>query len=254
MQIKWFIHHYGVDMSVALEPVPERYPDFNSFFTRQLLDDARPVVAHPDALVCPIDGSVSQIGNIQHGNIFQAKGHSYTLHQLLCEDRQLIDPFVSGKFATLYLSPRDYHRVHMPLGGRLCKTVYLPGRLFAVNQRTVRVVKRVFARNERVIMLFDTSTGPMALIMVGAIFVGSISTAWNGMITPRRNRQTQIWDHQDGEQSRIDVKTGQEIACFNMGSTVILLFGPDSITWSDDLEAGSAVQMGQRIGTVLNKL
>ncbi len=249
--IQGFIRRYNVDMSEAQEPDPARYPEFNSFFTRALCAQARSVVGDPEAIACPVDGTVSEVGEIRDGYLYQAKGRDYSLSQLLAGDPQLLEMFTDGKFITLYLSPRDYHRIHLPFDGRLKKMVYVPGRLFAVNPRTTRVVPNLFARNERLISLFETRAGSMALIMVGAIFVGSMETVWAGRLTPSSKRNLQTW-HYHNPNSSTRFSKGAEIGRFNMGSTVILLFGPASVRWLPNLKSGSYVQMGQSIGMIEN--
>lgn len=247
-QIRWFIRRFGVDMSQALEPVAENYPDFNSFFTRALRPDARPRVDSPGAIVCPVDGTVSQLGQILEGTLVQAKGRDYSLPELMAGDTDLANLFQNGTFATLYLSPRDYHRIHMPLDGALTRQIYVPGRLFAVNQRTTRVVPRLFARNERVITLFETEAGPMAMVLVGAIFVGGIETVWSGAITPARERRIQHWSFSREGAEPVVLDKGQEMGRFNMGSTVIILFPKGRVSWSDRLGPGVPVRVGQQIG------
>jgi phosphatidylserine decarboxylase len=246
--IRWFIRHYGVDMTSAEESDPTQYPDFNSFFTRALRAGVRPVAGDPAAIACPVDGAVSQAGDIRDGYLYQAKGRQYSLSQLLAGDPRLVDMFIGGRFITLYLSPKDYHRIHLPLAGRLTKTVYVPGCLFAVNTPATRVVPNLFARNERLINVFETDAGPMALIMIGAIFVGSMETVWAGTVTPSSSRTLQSWRYQHGNPGAIHFSKGIEIGRFNMGSTVIVLFGPASVHWLPDLHAGIKVKMGQSIG------
>ncbi|MCL5668992.1 MAG: archaetidylserine decarboxylase, partial [Gammaproteobacteria bacterium] len=181
----------------AAQPDPRAYENFNSFFTRALKPDARPVVSGAHDIACPVDGVVSQIGRIQNGRIFQAKGHTFGLKDLLGGSAMRAAPFQNGQFATLYLSPRDYHRIHMPLSGRLREMVYVPGKLFSVNVRTTSVVPNLFARNERVIALFDTEAGPMALVLVGALFVAGIETVWSGTVTPPFGETIRQWNYQN---------------------------------------------------------
>jgi len=236
-----------VDLSIAAENDPDRFIHFNDFFIRQLRSDARTIDQAPDSIVSPVDGMISQIGAIEHDRVVQAKGEYFSLSTLLGGDEALALNFTDGEFSTLYLSPRDYHRIHMPVDGRLKKMIYVPGKLFAVNQRTVRHVPNLFARNERVITLFETQAGPMALIMVGAIFVGSMETVWHERtITPPYGKAIQTWDY-DGD---LLLKKGEEMGRFNMGSTVILLFGKDRVHLDDQRFAGKPVQMGQAIGKI----
>ena len=241
-----FIRLFNVNMAEAAQPDPHAYPDFNHFFTRALAADARPLASDPGNLICPVDGTVSQLGRLEYETLFQAKGHHYSLSHLLADHTEAVQTFQDGSFATLYLSPRDYHRIHMPLDGTLHKMIYVPGRLFSVNPTTVNRVPDLFARNERVICLFDTEAGPMAMILVGAIFVASIDTVWHGTVTPPRGKTVQYWDYR---QHPVHLQQGEEMGRFNMGSTVILLFGKDAINLSDELQSDSHVQMGQLLGT-----
>jgi phosphatidylserine decarboxylase len=246
--IRKFIGLYGVEMAEAMEPDPSRYRSFNDFFTRALQPDARPVSQDEHNIVCPADGVLSQAGDIEDGYLFQAKGHDYALLDLLGGDMPWSRRFEEGSFATIYLSPKDYHRVHMPYSGTLKKMIHVPGRLFSVNDTTTRRVPGLFARNERVICLFETDLGPMAVILVGAIFVASIETVWAGVITPV-SRQVRRWDYPpDQPEAPIRLDRGEELGRFNMGSTVILLFAKDRVDWSEELEAGQAVKMGQGLG------
>lgn len=241
--VRRFIRHFDVDMGEAADPDPAVYPTFNAFFTRALGVGARPPCAAPDAVASPVDGTISQLGRIEDGRIFQAKGHDFGLADLLGGDLDDAKPFDGGQFATLYLSPRDYHRIHAPVDGRLRRAVYLPGRLFAVKPSTVRTVPALFARNERVVCLFDTALGPMALVLVGAIFVGSIETVWHGEITPAGRREVRRWRYPEPPV----VVRGGEVGRFNMGSTVLLLFGPGAVRWRAGLAAGSGLRVGECI-------
>lgn len=245
LSIRWFVRHYGVDMSTALDGDPERYEHFNAFFTRALRADARPMCSSPSSLVSPVDGRVGQVGEIGDGLLLQAKGQCYRVEDLLAGESAT--EFLGGQFATLYLSPRDYHRVHMPLTGELHRMHYVPGRLFSVNQAAVRFVPRLFARNERVICSFRTELGLMALILVGAIFVGGLETVWHGAITPPRGKP--INRRYVGSEALTLVR-GAEMGRFNMGSTVILLLPSRSITWEPSLCEGATIEMGQRIGSI----
>ncbi|MEW4982736.1 MAG: archaetidylserine decarboxylase [Cycloclasticus sp.] len=244
--IKTIIKQFGVDMSEAVEPNPEVYETFNAFFTRELRDDVRPLERGRTTISCPVDGAISQIGTIEDGEIFQAKGKSFNLSALLGNDA-LSSEFEDGQFTTIYLSPKDYHRIHFPIGGTLKKMVHVPGELFSVNQTTVESIDELFARNERVIAFFDTPAGPMAMVMVGAIFVSSIETVWYGEVTPPRHNQVRSWNY-DGKE--LKYKKNDEMARFNMGSTVVLLYGKDNVTWAEELAAGDSVQLGQVIGNI----
>lgn len=216
--IRRFIARYGVDMAEAAEPDPARYPSFNEFFTRPLKPGRRPL-AQAD-WVCPVDGTVSQLGLIEKDQIFQAKGHQYSTTALLGGDPALAAPYEGGHFATLYLSPRDYHRIHMPCAGRLTDMVYVPGELFSVNPLTARHVPGLFARNERVVCLFDSAQGPFALVLVGATIVGSMATTWHGQVNPPRPGRVCHWRYRDQE---IVLAQGAEMGRFLLGSTVVLL-------------------------------
>ena len=244
--IRQIIRHYQVNMDEANESSIDAYPSFNHFFTRALKPDARPVSDLPNAIVCPADGSVSQAGNIRGGEIIQAKGKSYTTVELLGGDRQTAEPFNEGQFATIYLAPKDYHRLHMPIDGTLTEMIHIPGRLFSVNGATANSVPRLFARNERVACLFETEIGPMALVLVGAIFVASIETVWHGEITPPTASEVQQWQYPDNPPF---LKRGEEMGRFNMGSTIIVLFTKDKISWQNDFVSGKNVQLGQSIAT-----
>lgn len=242
--VRWFIRRYGADMSEAEQSRPEAYPSFNAFFTRALRPDARPLDADPAALVAPADSTVSALGHIRSGRIIQAKGHDYSVETLLGGDPRRAAPFLNGHFITLYLSPGDYHRVHMPADGRLRETVYVPGRLFSVGPHTVRTIPHLFARNERVACLFDTGRGALASVMVGAINVGSIELVWAGEITPPRHRLT-VTGYAD---RLVQLPRGAEMGRFNMGSTVILLLPDVPFQWRTDLEEGARVKVGERLG------
>lgn len=243
--IDWFIKQFKVDMSLAAEPEPHAYADFNSFFTRALREDARPVVDGAGQLACPVDGAVSQCGPIESGRLFQAKGRYFRLVELLGGDYRHAEAFQGGSFTTIYLSPRDYHRLHMPCDGVLREMIHIPGRLFSVNQASAKVVPNLFARNERVVCLFDTPHGPTAMILVGAIFVGSIETVWHGVVTPPSRSSVKSWQYpEDGEQA-IRLSRGAEMGRFNMGSTVIMLFGKDAIGFAEGFRAETPVCMGE---------
>lgn len=249
MQIRGVIKIYGVDLSDSLEPDPESYPSFNHFFTRALNPSARPIAQDAGAVVSPADGAVSQLGTIDDTAIFQAKGKTFSLLDLLGNRSDWAQSFIGGSFATIYLSPKDYHRLHMPLGGKLMEMVHIPGRLFSVNPVTTENIPNLFARNERVIALFDTRVGAMALVLVGAIFVSSIETVWHGVVTPPSASRIQNWEYQDQD---LSFDQGTEMGRFNMGSTIIVLFPKDRITWSEELKDGSAIRMGQLLAHTNN--
>jgi phosphatidylserine decarboxylase len=247
--IRRVIKMYRVDMELALDPEPTNYRSFNDFFTRAIKPEARPLAEGQDTLVSPVDGTVSQAGQIVDERLFQAKGHDFSLSELLGGDPKWTKVFADGSFATIYLSPRDYHRIHMPLTGTLKRMIHVPGRLFSVSPSTTRDIPRLFSRNERVVNLFDTDAGPMALIMVGAIFVSSMDTVWAGTVTPKSRRVTG-WDYGRKSSAAIKLQRGAEMGRFNMGSTVILLFGKDAVELAAELQPEAKLEMGQRIGVV----
>jgi len=248
--IRLFIRHFNVDMSEAESSGAEDYPDFNSFFTRALTAGARPIDTNSQAILSPVDGRVSEAGDITNGRLIQAKGRDYSLSVLLGGDEKRALPFQGGKFVTLYLSPSDYHRIHMPCDGRLLETTYVPGRLFSVAPHTVRVIPNLFTRNERLVTLFDTDDGPFAMVLVGAIFVSCIETVWGGTANPDMGMNLQTTGFETGK--RVELQAADEMGRFNMGSTVILLYGPDRIKWADTLRNGQPVRMGEAIGQRLN--
>lgn len=245
--IKAFARHFQVDMSQALVEEPTAYEHFNAFFTRALKADARPLDPTPGAILSPADGSVSQLGIIEQDRILQAKGHSFSVHELLGGDPATAAPFQGGNFATAYLSPKDYHRVHMPLAGTLREMIHVPGKLFSVNRLTAENVPELFARNERLVCLFDTECGPMAVVLVGAMIVASIETVWAGVVTPPP-RQVRRWRYDEAARPPIHLDKGAELGRFRLGSTVIVLFGPGQVRWRDDLAPLGHLRMGQAIG------
>jgi phosphatidylserine decarboxylase len=237
--IRWFVNKYGVDMNEAANPDITSYTSFNDFFTRALKPGARPI-AQAD-LVCPVDGAISQFGSIDHDQLFQAKGHHYTTTELVGGDSALAAQFQHGHFATIYLSPRDYHRIHMPCDGRLLRMVYVPGALFSVNPLTARGVPGLFARNERVVCLFESPLGPFVLTLVGATIVGSMATVWQGVINPPRG-QVREWRYEDQD---IRLKQGEEMGRFLLGSTVVLLFPRLPLQFNPAWAPGVAVRLGE---------
>lgn len=243
--INWFVKRYNVDMSLAAEENPLAYNCFNDFFTRALKPGARPIHSATDAIVCPADGAISQLGKIVDGRIFQAKGQSYTALELLGGDETLAAEFADGSFATVYLSPRDYHRVHMPYTGKLRAMVSIPGELFSVNTVTAENVPRLFARNERAVAIFDTDLGPMAVVLVGAMIVAGIETVWDGQIAPFASRDiaTSLYPYQN-----ITLIKGDEMGRFKLGSTAIVLFAKDKILWDEKFSAGTPTKMGEQMG------
>jgi phosphatidylserine decarboxylase len=242
--IRGFLRLFRVDMSDAVEPDPLRYGSFNEFFTRALKDGARPIARATDAIACPVDGCVSEAGSIDGGRLLQAKNRRFELTDLLAE-QPWAGYFEGGSFATIYLAPFNYHRIHMPLRGVLEETVYVPGRLFSVNAVTARHVPNLFARNERVLTLFDTDHGRFALVLVGALNVGSMATVWAGDITPAARR---VVTRIPGPPTTLE--KGAELGRFNMGSTVILLFEPNRARWNTNVRAGSVVRLGESLGSL----
>ena len=234
----------GVDWSESRHKSVGDFATFNEFFTRELEPAARPLDPDPLALLCPCDGRISQCGRITNDRLVQAKGHHFSIRALLANDPDCA-AFNNGFFHTIYLSPRDYHRVHMPLTGRLLRTIHVPGRLFSVSPATVRQVPNLFARNERVVSLFDTEHGPMALALVGAMLVSSMETVWSGVVTPPYGRRVA---HGDWSRRDIVLQRGQEMGRFNMGSTVIVLLPPTAVSMLEELGPADTVQMGQRLG------
>jgi phosphatidylserine decarboxylase len=246
----WFVKKFNVNMAEAENENLESYPDFNSFFTRSLKTSARPIDHGAQRVACPVDGAISQLGYIDGATVFQAKGYSYDLQSLLGGDAALAKQFTDGAFATLYLSPRDYHRIHMPIAGRLTQMLYAPGRLFSVNPTTVKRVRNLFARNERVIAVFESQVGPMVMIPVGALNVACIETVWHGVVTPPHRQPVQRWIY-DRADDVIQLAKGEEMGRFNMGSTVLLLFPKNTIRWDENLKPGDAIRMGQGLATIL---
>ena len=248
--IRTFIKRYKVDLSQAKIQDVEKFENFNAFFTRELQADARPLPTAQGAIACPADGAVSQLGDIADGNLLQAKGKHYSCQSLLAGDAQMAALFRSGKFATIYLSPRDYHRVHMPMAGILKKTIYVPGKLFSVNQTTAESVPNLFARNERLVCLFTTAAGPMAVILVGAMIVAGIDTVWAGEVCPMAGkRDIQITDYSN-QIPAVQLPLGGELGRFRLGSTAIVLFQHGAMKFESSLEATSSVAMGQLLGQV----
>jgi phosphatidylserine decarboxylase len=251
--IRWFIGRYGVNMGEALNADPASYFTFNEFFTRPLRSDARPMANA--AFVCPVDGAISQFGAIRRDQIFQAKGHSYSTTALVGGDSELAARFEDGGFATLYLSPRDYHRIHMPCDGRLTRMIYVPGDLFSVNPTTARGVPGLFARNERVVCVFETAAGPMVLVLVGATIVGSMATVWHGVVNPPRTNDIREWrygdkPHEKSDTKPVQLKQGEEMGRFLLGSTVVMLFPKATIAFNPSWQPGGAIRMGEAMGNM----
>ncbi len=244
--IKWFIKQYDVNMDEALRGSAEDYENFNDFFTRELKEGARIIQGGTRKIVSPVDGAVSQVGRVEYGRIFQAKGHSFSLIELLGGDLQRAQPFIGGDFATIYLSPKDYHRIHMPIAGELQKMVYIPGDLFSVNPVTADNVPRLFARNERVVCLFNTDYGPMAMTLVGAMIVASVETVWAGKIQGH-GKTIRTFNYSPGE---VSLKQGEEMGRFHLGSTVVMTFPENTMQWNDVVAPEAGVRLGQLIGAI----
>ena len=238
--IRWFIGRYGVNMAEAANPDPAAYASFNAFFTRPLREGVRPL-AEAD-FVCPVDGAISQLGPIEFDQIFQAKGHFYSTTALVGGDRTLAARFEDGEFATIYLSPRDYHRIHMPCAGRLTQMIYVPGELFSVNPATARGVPGLFARNERVVCVFEGAFGPFVMVLVGATIVGSMATVWHGVVNPPRMPDIEKRSYAEGE---VVLEQGAEMGRFLLGSTVVMLFPKQVLRFASDWVPGRAVRMGE---------
>ncbi|MCW8868688.1 MAG: archaetidylserine decarboxylase [Marinobacter sp.] len=245
--IKWFIGRYGVDMSEAAEPNPEAYATFNDFFTRELKPGIRPLADGEKTLVSPVDGAISQLGQVTGDRVFQAKGQSFSLSELLGGEEATTAPFADGEFSTIYLSPKDYHRIHMPMAGTLRQMIHVPGQLFSVNPVTAENVPNLFARNERVVCIFDTASGPMALVLVGAMIVGSVETRWAGVVVPGSRQVTST--RYEGEQA-ISFDKGEEMGRFRLGSTVIMVMPKGSVSWNSNQVAGKTVRMGEAFGAL----
>lgn len=242
--IGWFVKKYGVDMSEAANPDATSYASFNDFFTRPLRPGARPLAAAD--FVSPVDGAISQLGAIDDHEIFQAKGHRFTTTELVGGDAELAAHFRHGSFANLYLSPRDYHRLHMPCDGRLTRMIYVPGSLYSVNPVTARGVPGLFARNERVVCVFETDRhGPFVAVLVGATIVGSIATVWHGVVNPKRTGRIAQWAYED---EPVTLAKGEEFARFLLGSTIVMLFAPGAIAFREDWAPERSVRMGEAMG------
>ena len=246
--IRWFIRKYGVDMSEAANSDPASYATFNDFFTRALKPGARPL-ADAD-LICPVDGAISQFGAIERDQIFQAKGHHYSTTAVVGGDVGLAARFEGGLFATLYLSPRDYHRVHMPCAGTLTRMIHVPGDLFSVNPVTARGVPGLFARNERVVCVFDSASGPFVMVLVGATIVGSMATVWHGVVNSPRVGKVREWSY---ERRATDLKQGDEMGRFLLGSTVVMLFPASFHQFHPRWVAGGPVRLGEAMGSAIER-
>ena len=245
--IRWFIGKYKVNMAEAANPDIHSYTTFNEFFTRALRPGARPIA--DAAFICPVDGAISQFGKIDEDQIFQAKGHNYLTTALVGGDVALAEQFRHGSFATVYLSPRDYHRVHMPCDGRLMRMIYVPGALFSVNPTTARGVPNLFARNERVVCVFEGAQGPFVLVLVGATIVGSMQTVWHGVINPPRTGKIREWRY---DKQHLVLKKGDEMGRFLLGSTVVMLFQKDLLSFDTNWQPAGAVKLGEKMADLVS--
>ena len=242
--IKLFIKQYKIDMSEAKYPDPAHYKTFNEFFTRPLKEGIRPLAEENDIIAHPVDGAISQLGDVVDGQIIQAKGHDYSLQALLGGKEEDTAPFLGGKFATIYLAPKDYHRIHMPIDGTLSKMIYVPGDLFSVNPLTAQNVPNLFARNERVVAIFETEIGPLAMVLVGATIVASIETIWAGTVTPPAGKDVFSWNYPTTGDNAITLKKGEEMGRFKLGSTVILAWGANQAEFLSDQHPETVTRMG----------
>ncbi|KZN31566.1 phosphatidylserine decarboxylase [Pseudoalteromonas luteoviolacea CPMOR-2] len=248
--IKLFIKQYKIDMSEALYEDPAHYKTFNEFFTRPLKPGIRPLASEAHILAHPVDGAISQLGDVIDGQIIQAKGHDYSLQTLLGGSEQDVAPYDGGKFATIYLAPKDYHRIHMPVDGVLRKMIYVPGDLFSVNPLTAQNVPNLFARNERVVAIFDTEIGPLSMVLVGATIVASIETIWAGTVTPPAGKDIFSWNYPAEGDNAVKLKKGEEMGRFKLGSTVILAWGADKADFLADQQPETVTRMGTPFATI----
>jgi phosphatidylserine decarboxylase len=245
--IDQFIRTYNVDLSQAEFTDPHSYSTFNQFFTRKLRADVRPIPPEPQAIISPVDGTIYQVGKINDGRIIQAKGIDFSVQELLGGNERLASEFSTGDFTTIYLAPKDYHRIHMPITGKLQEMIYIPGRLFSVNPTTTNNIPRLFARNERVACIFETSIGNVAIVLVGAVIVGSIHTVFAGQITPSKSNTVQTWAY---DANHLTLARAAELGHFQLGSTVIVLFPKDKIIWEESAIINKEVKMGEKLAII----
>ena len=248
--IKRFAKAYNIDMSIAVEPDLESYACFNDFFTRAIRPETRPIDTDVNSFCSPVDGAMSQFGKIEQGRIIQAKNHHYSALEILGGDSERAQPFENGEFCTIYLAPKDYHRIHMPCSGKLTAMSHIPGKLFSVNPLTANNVPNLFARNERVVAYFETEFGKLALVSVGATIVGSIETVWAGTVTPPSRKQVRTWEYQDEEAITLD--KGEEMGRFKLGSTVVLLMENANWQWQQDVCPGGDLKLGEKLVTKID--
>jgi len=245
--ITQFIKKFNIDMSEAKHSDPAYFDTFNNFFTRELKEGLRPIVEGDNNLATPVDGCVSQQGDIKEGRIFQAKGHDFSLRELVGGRDDVAAPFDEGIFSTVYLAPKDYHRIHMPIAGKLEQMIFIPGDLFSVNPLTAQNVPNLFARNERAVAIFSTAIGPMAMVLVGATIVGSIETVWEGTLKAQKNKEIQYWDYKDQD---IHLEKGAEMGRFKLGSTIVALFPKNTIEFNEALAPSSVTRLGELFATI----
>lgn len=243
--------HYAIDMSESLYTQTNDFKCFNDFFTRALKPGARPIVDAEDAIVCPVDGTMYQLGKIDANTILNAKDHRYDIASLLGGNKDFAQLFHNGNYAIMYLAPTNYHRVHMPLMGELKEMIHIPGKLFSVNNASATAIDNLFARNERLACLFDTNIGPMAVILVGAMIVASIETIWAGTMSPTRRKHIRTWRYPSLNHNPIELNKGDEMGLFKLGSTAIVLFPPNKMRWKAGLEPGSELRVGEQVGTII---
>ena len=248
--IETFIKQYKINMNEAKHSDPVYFETFNDFFTRELVEGVRPVLDGDENIVMPVDGKVSQLGDIKVGRLFQAKGHDFSLRELLGGKDEVAAPFEDGLFSTVYLSPQDYHRIHIPMAGKLEQMIFIPGDLFSVNPLTAENVPNLFARNERAVAIFSTEIGPMAMVFVGATIVGSIETPWHGVLKAQSNKEIQYWDYKDQD---IRFEKGDEIGRFKLGSTIVALFPKDTETFAENVKASTTTRLGELFAIVNKK-
>ena len=246
-QIRWFTARYGVNLSESVRRELHEFPDFNSFFTRALHPGARPIEGDETVVSAPADGMISEFGDIDSGTLMQAKGRTYSVSRLIGHNHRAAAEFEGGRFLTIYLAPHNYHRVHMPLAGRLREMVHIPGRLFSVNAASTQLVPNLLARNERVVSIFDTEAGAMAIVLVGAFWVGCIDQVWAGTVTPPRKREIAHWRYGGSDLPAVALQRGEEMGHFNMGSTVVALFSNADLSWRAELQPGGTVRYGEGV-------
>ncbi len=247
--IKRFVTHYGVNLAEAKISDPVKFDSFNDFFTRKLEDGARNIQIDENKLISPVDGAISELGQINEDKLLQAKGAYFSLNDLCGGDDNIATTFRNGSFMTAYLSPKDYHRFHMPISGRLLEMIYVPGKLFSVNNSSVKNVPGLFARNERVICIFETAIGKVAVIAVGAMVVGSVEMKFHGVVVPQRKREIQRWAY---DQDNLQFAQGEELGWFKLGSTIIVLCEKNRVAWNEALQADSQLLLGQEIGMIVD--